>query len=110
MTHTYKISGMTCNNCQAKVQQVLEAVPGVTQANVDWHKGEAEISMKMHVQTDALKNVLKAFPKYQLTEKHVAMPVFEDEQKFWLQTYKPVLLIFAYITGLTFLIQAVQGG
>src|SRR5688500_8170854 len=109
MTHTYKISGMTCEGCQAKVQHALEAIDGVTSAKVDWHKGEAEISMKTHVPTETLKAALKPYPKYQLSESHSPVLPIEEEQKPWLQTYKPILLIFAYLTGITFLIQAVQG-
>ncbi len=110
MIHTYKITGMTCDSCQAKVQNLLQKVEGVTNVKVDWHKGEAEITMGKHVATPVLQDALKAYPKYQLSEKtNMAMPVFEEGQKSWLETYKPVLLIFAYITGITLLIQAVNG-
>ncbi len=101
---------MTCDSCQAKVQNLLQKVEGVTNVKVDWHKGEAEITMGKHVATPVLQDALKAYPKYQLSEKtNMAMPVFEEGQKSWLETYKPVLLIFAYITGITLLIQAVNG-
>jgi copper chaperone CopZ len=107
MTHTYKITGMTCDSCQAKVQNLLQKVEGVTNVKVNWRKGEADITMQKHIATPELRDALKAYPKYQLTEKeHIIMPVFEQEQKTWLETYKPVVLIFAYITGITLLIQA----
>jgi copper chaperone CopZ len=100
---------MTCDGCQAKVQHALQTVDGVTNAKVDWHTGEAEITMQTHIPTETLKNALKGYPKYLISEKQATVPIFEEEQKSWLQTYKPVLLIFAYITGITFLIQGVQG-
>jgi copper chaperone CopZ len=106
MTHTYKITGMTCDGCQAKVQNLLTKVDGVTSAKVDWHKGEAEITMQKHIHTPVLQEALKAYPKYQLSEKQENIPhIMEEEPKPWLQTYKPVLLIFAFITGITLLIQ-----
>jgi hypothetical protein len=39
------------------------------------------------------------------------MPVLaaDEEQKTWLQTYKPILLVFAYILGVTLLIQFASG-
>lgn len=110
MTHTYKITGMTCDTCQAKVQKTLQNVKGVTNAKVDWQKGEADITMENHINTSVFQEALKVYPKYQLSEKmHVAMPVFEEEKKTWFETYKPVLLIFAYITGITLLIQIAMG-
>jgi copper chaperone CopZ len=108
MTHTYQISGMTCGSCREKVEKALKNVAGVKNVKVDLTKGEADITMEKHISTAELKNALKEYPKYQLSEKeHVVAPaVFEEEQRSWLETYKPVLLIFAYITGVTMLIQA----
>jgi copper chaperone CopZ len=101
---------MTCSSCQEKVEKLLKNVAGVTNVNVDLTKGEADITMEKHVSTDVLKKALKDHPKYELSEKKNTMtPSYvEEKQKPWLQTYKPVLLIFAYITGITVLIQAVN--
>lgn len=110
MTHTYKISGMTCDACEAKVKNALQKVEGITQVNINRQKGEADITMQKHISTAVLKDALKEYPHYQLSEQEDIMPpIFEEEQKPWLQTYKPILLIFAYITGITLLIQTVQG-
>lgn len=102
---------MTCDSCQDKVQKLLENVQGVTKAKVDWHKNEAEITMKDHISTSTLQDALKTYPKYQLSERsvHMVHSFEEEEKRSWFQTYKPVLLIFAYITGITLLIQAIQG-
>jgi copper chaperone CopZ len=105
MKHNFKITGMTCASCQATVQNALQNVEGVTAVNVDVQKGEAEISMQKHIDTAVFQNALKPYPKYQLTGAQHMMPVFEEESKTWFQTYKPVLLIFAYITGITLLVQ-----
>jgi copper chaperone CopZ len=108
MTHKFKITGMTCASCQAKVQNALENVEGVTAVNVDLQKGEADVTMQKHIDTTAFQNALKPYPKYQITEitENEHIPSVDTElQKSWFQTYKPVLLIFAYITGITLLIQ-----
>ncbi len=115
MTHTYKISGMTCAGCQAKVQGLLSKLAGVKNVSIDLAKGEATIDMDKHIATADLKAVLKSYPKYQLTEAYYQQPalltVTDDEAtKSWLVTYKPVLLIFAYITGITLLAEWMQGG
>ncbi|MES2133149.1 MAG: MauE/DoxX family redox-associated membrane protein [Bacteroidota bacterium] len=114
MKHTYKISGMTCIGCQTKVQQVLSQVKGVTNVTIDLEKGETDITMEQHIAISELKNALKDYPKYQLSEKRVDMPKvspieFVEEQKSWVETYRPILLIFGYITGITLLVQLVNG-
>jgi cation transport ATPase len=105
MKHTYQITGMTCSGCQNKVQQLLIAVPNVKQVDIDLQKGEAVIEMTSHVNTDTLQAALKDHPKYQLSEKAVEHhnDFLEEEEapKTWLQTYKPILLIFAYILAVS---------
>lgn len=105
---------MTCNGCQAKVQSLLLQVPGVKNVTIDLPKGEASIDMAKHISTTQLKDALKDFPKYQLSgisqPHHTAISlVSEEEKKSWLQIYKPILLIFGYITGITLLAEWVQG-
>ncbi len=107
MTHTYKVSGMTCTGCQAKVQNLLSKVDAVSDVNIDLAKGEATIKMDKHIATAILQEALKDYPKYQLTENNQQhLPVNTEkveETRTWLATYKPILLIFAFITGITFL-------
>lgn len=116
MTHTYNITGMTCAGCQCKVQTLLGKVPGVTNVDINLEKGTGEVTMSRHVDTAELRTALADHPKYTLTEAHahkpVAVPVIADEadNRSFVQTYKPVLLIFAYITGLSILITATNGG
>jgi hypothetical protein len=66
--------------------------------------------MAHHISTPVLQEALQAYPKYQLSESAVAMPVIPhepgDEQKPWVETYKPILLIFFYITVVSFIAAA----
>lgn len=114
MKHTYKVSGMTCTGCQAKVQHLLSQVKGVSNVTIDLEKGEADVTMEHHIATSELKNALKDYPKYQLSEKNVEMPktistAFIEEEKSWIETYSPILLVFGYITGITILVQVIRG-
>lgn len=116
MKHTYQITGMTCSGCQNKVQQLLTAVPNVNQVDIDLQKGEAVIEMSSHVATATLQTALKDHPKYQLSEKEVVhhsdfLAATEKEApKTWLQTYKPILLIFAYILSVSVIAGSSDGG
>ena len=114
MTHTYTISGMTCSGCQAKVQVLLSKVTGVKNVSIDLSKGEAVIDMDKHIVTADLKAALKDDPKYQLTEAnyqhHIVAPVLSEvETKSWIETYKPILLIFGYITSISLLVEWMHG-
>ena len=105
---------MTCNGCQAKVQSLLSKVTGVRSVTIDLSTGDTTIDMDKHISTPVLKEVLKDYPKYQLSEKNMlphtpAVSLPAEESKSWLQTYKPILLIFGYIIGITLLVEYMNG-
>ena len=104
---------MTCTGCQSKVQKLLSGVDGVKSVAIDLPKGEAAVEMNTHIATATLQAALKDYPKYQLSEAHHTMPSATaeiTETTSWLSTYTPILLIFGYITGITLLVELVQGG
>ncbi|MHB8206000.1 heavy-metal-associated domain-containing protein [Mucilaginibacter sp.] len=107
MTHTYQITGMTCGGCLAKVQKLLTAIPDIQKADISLAEGTADITMLKHIPTTDLQKALADYPKYQLSETHnhtVAMALNDDtEQKTWIQTYKPILLIGAYLLSIAFI-------
>lgn len=106
MTHTYNITGMTCTSCQSKVQGLLSKIEGVTNVSINLQKASAEIEMTKHISINTFKAALQDYPKYQITEaetKPVTVTFAEAESKTWLATYKPILLIFAYITAISFI-------
>jgi copper chaperone CopZ len=110
MTHTYKITGMTCEGCASTVKSALLKVPGITDVKIDLPAGASFVTMERHIPTTVLQDALKAYPKYQLSEKGHAMPVVPgEEHTSWIQTYKPILLIFAFITGITLLVEDFNG-
>lgn len=108
MTHEYKITGMTCGNCEAKVKSNLLMLPDVLSAEVSNAKGSAIIEMKKHISIDTLQKTLGGEnSKYKITAEQHSEVV--EQTKSWLQTYKPVLLIFGYILSVTLLIEYVSG-
>jgi copper chaperone CopZ len=110
MKHTYKITGMTCNNCKASVEKYLSDIDSVSNVNVSLEIGEAEITMDKHVTTQVLKEALPE--KYMLSEKQEknvfvstdvpSMPM--DDEKSKLQQLKPLLLIIFYIASASLLL------
>jgi copper chaperone CopZ len=105
MTHTYNISGITCGSCEKKIDGLISKVKGVKKVRFIPGRGQADIEMDHHIATPEFQAALADYPAYQLTEASVTMPVFSgdftEEKKSWLATYKPILLIFAYITTIS---------
>ncbi len=85
---------MTCGGCVVKVKGLLSGVEGVKDVVVDLGKGEVEVSGDVGV--GVLKGALAGYPKYQLSE--VTAPEVAAAPASWWVTYKPILLLFGYIT------------
>ena len=59
MTKTMKIEGMMCPHCEMRVKKALEAVAGVTGAEVSHEKNCAVVSMDAAVASDVLKKAVE---------------------------------------------------
>ena len=106
MKQTYKVEGMTCNNCKASVEKYINALENVTHVSVHLENGETEVTMDKHISTEFLK---KALPeKFTLSEKHeknvFSSNITIDAEKTKLEQLKPLLLIIFYITTASLLI------
>ena len=111
MTHTYNITGMTCNACVAKVRTELLKLPDVTSAEVQLDTPQATITMQKHISMATLQAAIaRAGAKYTITEAdadmHHAMAADSPDKA---NSYLPIFLIFGYITGVTLLGQVAQG-
>jgi len=94
MTHTYKITGMTCGSCEAKVKGSLLMLPNVSEVEVSKDSQTATISMDKHIALSTFQNALDKKYTIAAMEHNEAA----EQAKNWLTTYKPILLIFGYIT------------
>lgn len=112
MTHTYNITGMTCGGCVAKAKSALLKSGDVTEAAVQLAAPQATIQMQKHIPVAVLQSTLSKAGAYTITEAdggmHAATAV--EEEKPWIVTYKPILIIGAFITGITLLIEMGNGG
>ena len=101
MTHTYKVTGMTCNSCVSKVQKVLTEIDGVQDVNVTLNPPQAEITMHHHISTDNINAAVKTLGNYKLEEQtnglHHEMISDNTLEESKLKTYKPLIIVFLYI-------------
>ena len=95
---------MTCSSCQTTVQDALSTIAGVTAIQIDLKNGEVLISMTHHIDIAIFQAVLGPYPKYSIQEKEIQADQADiplpSLQKSWIQTYKSLLLVFAFITSI----------
>ncbi|MBC5834364.1 heavy-metal-associated domain-containing protein [Flavobacterium sp. F372] len=101
MVHKYQITGMTCTSCESKVKSALLLVENVTAVEVSKEENSATITMDKHIALTDLQKALDS--KYKISAIH--HNEMEEQAKSWFETYKPILLIFFYISLITVLIQ-----
>lgn len=53
-----RIQGMSCENCQRRIQRQLDRINGVS-AEVDWKKGVAKISEDCEVSDDTIRRTIE---------------------------------------------------
>ena len=111
MTHTYNITSMTCNGCVAKAKNELHKLGDITEAKVQLTAPQATITMQKHIPVSVLQNALNKAGNYTITEADGKMQMLTNSEEVgsWLNTYKPILIIGAYITGITLLLEAARG-
>lgn len=113
MTHTYKVNGMTCHKCAATVKSTLGKIPGIRKADVTLEPPQAVITMEAHIPTEIMNKHLAKAGNYSLEETagihHEMTPaapateILPAEQRTFFAAYKPILLVFAFLLGLTVL-------
>lgn len=101
MKHTYSVTGMTCTGCVASVKSKLLMHPDVQSAEVTLDPPQAVLEMTKHIGTADLQQAI-GNPRYTITESPQAHDThMAGETARWVATYKPILLIFAFITGVS---------
>lgn len=106
MTHQYQVTGMTCTSCEAKVKSALMNLENVTAVEVSKDNNSATITMNKHIALSDFQKVLES--KYQISA--VNHSEASEQATAWFETYKPILLIFFYISLVTILIQSTNQG
>lgn len=101
MKKKYKLTGMTCSSCEAKVQSSLMNINNVSFVEVSKDNNSVVITSDIPISITEFQKVLDN--KYQISE--INNSIIEEQKKSWIQTYKPILLIFFYISLISILSQ-----
>jgi cation transport ATPase len=102
MTHTFEVTGMTCEACEYKIQHLFSGVEGVKSVIVDKTTNTATVVMEKNIPLKKFQELVKPYPKYGVNEKIAPSTLIEKEvPKTWFETYRPLLLIFSFITGVS---------
>lgn len=111
-TTSYAITGLTCNNCVAKVHSTL--TPFADSVEVTLKPPQIKLAgQKESIET--LNALLKKMGNYQigaeiLPENHIENSDDEDDDnKPFFVTYKPLILVFSYILLVTLAVEVVNG-
>lgn len=105
MTHTYQIDGMHCSSCINKVKNELLKLGDVNSAEVQLEFPQATITMEHHIPAGALQHAVAKAGAYTLKEikTDTTDEQTAEEKDSWITTYKPLLLVFTFITGIAFI-------
>lgn len=100
MKHIYTVTGMTCNNCKASVEEKLSSIEGITNVQINLENGQVILKMLKHISIETLQNALSE--KYSISEKN-EINVFDTseikkQEKTKIQQLVPLFLILGYIT------------
>lgn len=103
MTHTYKVTGMTCSSCAEKVKSELEKLPEVIKADINLNSSTATIEMKKHISAEEFQKALNPLLRYKISEdsNDSSHQMMHEESRTWFETYKPLIIIFIFIAGIS---------
>ncbi len=105
---------MTCNGCVAKVKSALLKMGDITEAEIQLQAPQGTITMQNNIPIDTLQAALTQAGNYAITSSdggmdHAVTDATADNRP-WAETYKPILLIFGYLLGITLLVEYMNGG
>lgn len=104
-TNQYILEGMTCSSCEAKVKSSLLKIGSVHSVSVSKEEKSVTIISDKFLSAAELQKHLD--DKYRILSDK-SRPGTAAPTLSWIETYKPVLLIFIYITFITVIIQLAQ--
>lgn len=105
MIQKYNIQGMTCNGCVAKVKQSLERLDGVEKADIQLVEPQGKLTLNHSVPLPVLQEAIGRYRIKTVAEPTPAPQLPAELPEKSLTTYRPLLFILGYITGVSLLVQ-----
>lgn len=105
MERTFKIEGMTCGGCVARVQKALDEAPEIATAHVQLDSPQATLSFAPGadgMSIAALQAIVHRGGHYDISPMRGAEPIAVAPEGW---AYKPLAIIVGFITGVTLLAQ-----
>ena len=90
---------MTCSSCSLIIKDAFKDIVNENKISINHITGETTIESENEIDSNKLRDALKRYPKYQIE----TLPLNQNKST-WINTYKPVLLLFFYITGLSLIV------
>jgi copper chaperone CopZ len=105
---TYPLTGLHCNACVGRVTKALSPLAEEVQVSLD---PQQVLIKNSRVSVSELQDAVGGAGKYVLgaPERVVAPAVGVADEKSWLQTYQPLLLILGFVLVSSVLVQIGQG-
>jgi len=101
----FDIVGMTCGSCESKIKSVFSQLKGIEEVHVSKENNKASITSDRKIEPAEIEQLLIQYNgKYQLLGSNVT-----QISPTWIETYKPILLIFFYLLAITLSVQLVDG-
>ena len=90
---------MTCSSCALIIKDAFKDIVNENKISINHITGETTIESENEIDSNKLRDALKRYPKYQIE----TLPLNQNKST-WINTYKPVLLLFFYIPGLSLIV------
>jgi copper chaperone CopZ len=102
MTHTYQIDGIHCGSCVAKIRSELLKIGDITEAEVRLESQQATLTMQRHIPIEKLQQAIAKAGAFTIRDQDLMMEhaAAAETKKNWFVTYKPLLIVFAFIIGI----------
>jgi hypothetical protein len=90
---------MTCSSCALIIKDAFKDIVNENKISINHITGETTIESENEIDSNKLRDALKRYPKYQIESLSL-----NQDKSSWIKTYKPIFLLFIYITGLSLIV------
>lgn len=105
-TRTFKIDGITCMGCVSTLEKALYGNAAIKQVSIDKETGKTEIAGEALPHQDIVSNLVSGAGNYAVVDATYKSSNASTQSD---KSYKPLLLVVAYLLGTTLLVEYSSG-